>query len=310
MDIYNRVKEKKNKYFFEKKCAEIRDTKPLEYTRNEDITVVSMVGSAALDMYLVAIKSFMSFFADANIEIINDGTLTPYEKKLLNEHIPGVTISDASAVDTKSCPDYSSWKRLFRIIDISKNSYVIQLDSDTVTLGPLVEVYRKAKANEGFMIGESHWSESIDLYHLKIIANREMATGPQGYSERVLSDLTFFNSSDKYLHGCAGFAGYEKGSLSCDMVESLSQQIEDAVGSDNWRRWGSEQAATNCLISKSERAETLPWPKYRNYMFPPTSDPLESVTFFHFIGSNRFVDTAYEECVSRFLAYYKKHTSK
>lgn len=303
MNVINKIREKKNRYFFDKRCAEIRKSAPLDYKKDQSVTVVSMVGHATVDMYLVAIKSFMFNFADANIEIINDDTLTEEDRRILRQQIPGVHMSNALEVDTKSCPDYSSWKRLFRIIEITQSSYVIQLDSDTVSLGPLVEVYSKAQANEGFMIGEGHWSAPIDLYHLQCITRRWSPTGPQGYSEQVLNDLPFFEAPDRYLHGCAGFAGYPKGSLSHSLVETLSGQIEEKIGRDKWRRWGSEQAITNCLISKSNNASTLPWPKYRNYMFPPTSDPFEAATFIHFIGSNRFIDATYQSAVENILDY-------
>lgn len=309
MSLIDKIIQKKNRFFFNSKCADIRQTSPLSYSKDPNITVVSMVGHTTVDMYLVAIKSFMFNFADANIEIINDGTLTSEDKKILEYHIPEVSMSNALEVDTLDCPDYSSWKRLFRIVDVTQSSYVIQLDSDTLTLGPLVEVFLNAKENRGFMIGESYWSQPIDLYHLKCIANRWKPTGPQGFSEQILHSISFFDSSDKYLHGCAGFAGYPKGSLSPSLVQELSSQIEEKIGRENWRVWGSEQAATNCLISKTDNSATLPWPKYRNYMFPPTNDPFEAASFIHFIGSNRFVDSVYQKAVNKFIGRYKRLTA-
>ena len=299
--MLEKYSKKRNQNLFKKTCRKIVATDPLDYSINPDVTVISMVGTDAIEMYLVAIKSFMRGFGSATIEAIDDGSLTPEDMHLLREHLPGIHISKASDTNTMGCPDYISWKRLFRIIDLSQNSYVIQLDSDTVTLGTLIEVFNKAKANEGFMVADGKWGELINLELLHEVASRWNARHPQAMAEKELVNLEFFNKDDKYLRGCAGFAGYPRGSLSIKKVCDLSSQIENKIGRDIWSQWGSEQTATNCLISKSNNPGALPWPKYKNYMFPPTNDPFDSSSFIHFIGTTRYIDDTYSKAVLRFL---------
>jgi len=305
-DILQRVSAANNRSRFLRANAKVRDTAPLVYARDPRVTVASMVGHASLDMYLAALKSFMVFFCDANVEAIDDGTLTAEDRAMLSHHVPQIHISHSRDVDTGRCPSYSSWKRLFRIVELSQSSYVVQLDSDTITLGAMAEIYGLAMANRGFMIGESHWSRPIRTRHMQSIASRWKATGPQARMEQVLAELPFFDEADTYLHGCAGFAGYPKGSLSRERVEALSLQIEGLIGHDNWHTWGSEQAISNCLISKTDDACTLPWPKYRNHMFPPTNEPFASASFIHFIGTHRFSDSVYRLAVERAIAHYSR----
>jgi hypothetical protein len=302
--VFSRLRSKLNQWSFARAGAGIRQTAPLRYVADSRVTVVSMVGHDTVDMYLVAVKSFMVFFSDAGIEAIDDGTLTEEDRALIGHHLPGVHVSEARQVATGSCPSYSSWKRLFRIAEISRSSYVVQLDSDTLTLGAMVEVHDKAHANEGFMIGEGHWSQPVTPQHMQSMARRWRTSGPQGLLEQVLSDLGHFAPGERYLHGCAGFAGYPQGSLDPATIEDLSLRIEQKIGQPNWHRWGSEQAISNCLISRTRNASTLPWPKYRNYMFPPTNDPYEAAGFIHFIGSHRYADSTYCRAVTRFLARY------
>ena len=301
MNLFSRLNELRNKHTFTKLCASIRRTSPINIIRNDAVTIISMVSHDAVDMYLVAIKSFMHQFRFGNIEVINDGSLTQEDKEVLTYHVPGIAISDADIIDTLGCPTYISWKRLFRVIEISSYSYVIQLDSDTISLGPLIEVYNKVIKNEGFMIGSSKWNEPVDVRFLNYIVSNWNSTHVQPSVEAELVNMEFFGDGTKYIRGCAGFAGYPRGSLSHKMVIDLSRQVETRIGKIKWNKWGSEQTATNCLISKSKNPEILPWPKYRNYMMPPTNDPCNSATFIHFIGTNRFRDSAYHDSVVNFI---------
>ena len=304
LELIHALRRRVNRARFEAASARVRATAPLKYLPSDSVTVLSMVGHATLDMYLLAIKSFMVQFGDARIEVVDDGTLSGDDLTTLHHHVPGIVVSPSGAVHTLRCPSYSSWKRLFRIVEISRSSYVVQLDSDTITLGPMVEVHAHAMANRGFMIGESHWSEPTDVALMRQLAGRWTADGPQALMEAVLTELGHFQPGDTYLHGCAGFCGYPRGSLDAAGVEALSLRIEAHLGHKGWHTWGSEQAITNCLISKTPGATTLPWPKYRNFMFPPTNDRFEAASFIHFIGTHRFADPTYSAAIAHFYAHY------
>lgn len=261
-----------------------------------------MVEKDSIDMYLVAIKSFMHNFGSACIEAINDGSLSKEDIALIKHHIPEISIHNAAEVDTMSCPDYISWKRLFRIIELSQNAYVIQLDSDIVATAPLVEVYHKAISNEGFMIADGRWPCPVNLELMSEIASRWPQEHPQARAEQIFREIEHFSSTEKYIRGCAGFCGYPKGSLSYEKVMALSKQVEARIGRKVWESWGSEQTATNALISASNNPEVLAWPRYQNYLFPPAPDSLPAAALLHFIGTNRYKDSYYTKAVKQLLS--------
>lgn len=306
LDLIHALRRRAHRARFESACRQVRTTKPLQYRRSDAVTVLSMVGHETLDMYLLAVKSFMVHFSEASLEVLSDGSLTADDRAVLAHHLPGLTISESRDIDTLRCPGYSSWKRLFRIVELSRHAYVVQLDSDTITLGPMVEVHAHAQANRGFMVGESHWSQPTEVSLMRAMASRWTADGPQALMEAVLTDLDFFAPGDTYLHGCAGFCGYPKGSLDGHAIEALSLRIEAHLGHAGWHTWGSEQAMTNCLISKTPQSTVLPWPKYRNFMFPPTNEGIDSATFVHFIGTHRFADATYRHAIDSFYAHYRE----
>ncbi len=282
-----------NRFLFKRKIRQVLQTQPLKYRLDDSITVVSMVGSSTVSMYLVAIKSFMENFGYGAIEVINDGTLTIEDISMLKHQIPNLNISLASEVDTHGCPTYISWKRLFRIQKLAETSYVIQLDSDTVSLGPLVEVHDRVINNVGYLIGSERWGKAVNVELLRDIVSQWDNTHVQPLAEINFHKMSFFSDGTKYIRACAGFAGYPKGFATIEQIKELSDEIESYIGK-TWHGWGSEQTATMCLISKTKNASVLPWPYYQNFKFPQSNECIKSMNFIHFIGSNRFDSGIYK----------------
>lgn len=286
------IYEKFMKLRFGRVARGVRNTPPITYRESKSVTILSMVGNDTVDMYLLAIKSFMKNFGYGNIEVINDGSLTEGDINVLHDHIPGVNISESSMIDTLNCPSYISWKRLFRAQQLAESSYVIQLDSDTLSLGPLVDVHNHVQSNTGFLTGSKRWNGPVDVEFLHGIVSQWKSTHVQARAENNFKYLSFFKNGTKYLRGCAGFAGYPKNFANVDNIAELSENIQYYVGED-WIKWGSEQTATMCLISKCQGSKILPWPYYQNYGMPFSSEKIASMNLVHFIGSNRFKDSEY-----------------
>jgi len=289
-----------NRFLFKRKINKVLDIQPIKYRYDQSVTIVSMVGSGTVNMYLVAIKSFMENFGYGSVEIINDGTLTESDIVNLKKIIPNVNISLASDIETHGCPTYISWKRLFRIQQLAKSSYVIQLDSDTVSLGPLVEVHDRVVHNQGFLIGSERWGKAVDVDLLRDVVSQWNNTHVQPLAEINFHKMNFFADGTKYIRACAGFAGYPKNFASIEQIQALSNEIESHIG-ETWHGWGSEQTATMCLISKTQNARILPWPYYQNFKFPQSNECIKSMNLIHFIGSNRFDNRIYEKLVAKLL---------
>lgn len=289
-----------NRFLFKRKINKISNVQPIMYRYDQSVTIVSMVGSGTVNMYLVAIKSFMENFGYGSIEVINDGTLTESDIIILKKLIPNLNISSADDIKTHGCPTYISWKRLFRIQQLAEKSYVIQLDSDTVSLGPLVEIHDRVVLNQGFLIGSERWGKAVDVGLLRDVVSQWNNTHVQPLAEINFHKMKFFADGTKYIRACAGFAGYPKNFASINEIKELSNEIESYIGK-TWHGWGSEQTATMCLISKTKSACVLPWPYYQNFKFPQSNECIKSMNFIHFIGSNRFDNRIYEQLITKLL---------
>ncbi|WP_034475319.1 hypothetical protein [Aestuariibacter salexigens] len=281
-----------NKWCYDGVASKVLETKPCEYFYDESIKIVSLVHHSGALMALVALKSFIHFFGKGCVEIIDDGSLTPEDRKNFETHIPNINIVHISEVDTGDCPTGGCWERLVHISKLAEKSYVIQVDTDTLTLTPMPTVDNLAAQNIPFTVGAPIWSHKIRPEYMSYMSSKWPGGHIQVKTERCLSELKSVNLK-YYLRGCAAFAGYPKMRGMYDIVQNISKELEALVGKNNWENWGSEQAANNILISSLKNAQMLPWPDYQNFMNPEwevwKSNPTNGrVSLVHFIGSNRF----------------------
>jgi hypothetical protein len=290
------------KYLFKRSISKVLTVAPMQYRYDKSVTIASMVSHSTIAMYLVAVKSFMENFGYGSIEAIDDGSLTQHDIEMLHHHIPHLNVTKADDIETYGCPTYISWKRLFRIQQLAETSYVIQLDSDTISLGPLVEVNERVTKNQGYLIGSERWGKAIDVNLLRDIVSQWNNTHVQPLAEINFHKMDFFADGTKYIRACAGFAGYPKGFATVEQIQALSNEIESYVGKETWYGWGSEQTATMCLISKTSNASVLPWPYYQNFKFPQSNEHINSMNLIHFIGSNRYDDNVYTRLVKKKLS--------
>ena len=285
---------------FERTIKRIRHTAPINFSLDDRITVVSMVSTSTVDMYLTAVKSFLKNFGRGTVEAIDDGSLSEDDYKVLKHHVPNIQFSKANDIETFDSPSYISWKRLYRVQQLAQKSYVIQLDSDTLSIGPLVDIDHAVRNNKGFLIGSSRWAKAVNVNTLRDIVSQWKSTHVQARAEANFHKLDFFKDNTHYLRGCAGFAGYPRNFATVEEIRNLSNEIYQYVG-DDWKKWGSEQTTTMCLISKCKNSQILPWPTYQNFDFPRSYENISSMNFVHFIGSNRYQRGVYERLVSNFI---------
>jgi hypothetical protein len=267
----------------------VLSTKPL-HIRESELKILSMVSHFDLVMYLIAVKSFYAHIGTGQIIVLNDGTLTSDDIKLLTLHLPSVQIKSIDDIQSASCPTYVSWKRLLSISNYVKEHYVIQLDSDTITLGDIPEVIDAIKENRSFITGTSLGRQ---ISSMDEICHR--MKGSQQKHVQVIAEQNFDKLRDyrqlKYVRGSAGFAGFARGSFSRAQVEALSTEIEHSIG-QIWHNWGSEQVMSNLMIANSPKSSVLPYPKYSG--FTPKKHYDQSA-FLHFVGAHRFKRGVYRK---------------
>jgi len=264
------------------RCKRVLDTAPLQI-RDNGVTILSMVCHRDMIMYLVAAKSFYRRLGFGSFVIIDDGSLTPGDREILEYHLGLPRMIHKDVVSTLGCPKGGTWERLLKILDLTHSSYVIQLDADTLTLGSIEAVKNCVQENASFTLGTKEGQFFVSVTDAAESAQKVPGTHLQDVAERSLRHLRG-SESLKYVRGCSGFAGFAKGSASREKAVEFSKQMTTLL-SARWSEWGSEQVTSNYIVANSSKAAVLPYPAYCAYR---TDSSLEGVEFLHFLGSARY----------------------
>ncbi len=295
------ARERIKKWWFRARCRDIFSTKPIQPGGNE-ITIVSMVSHPDLAMYLLAVKSLYVQLGAGCIFVVNDGTLSPRDIKLLKANLSPCEIMAISDIEVGRCPKGGMWERLLLIAECVQRSYVIQLDSDTLTLSHIPEISSAIKENRSFTLGTGMGRQ--------ISAMRDVCEQMKAYESQhiqVIAEQNFDKCLNydqlKYVRGCAAFAGFAKGSFSRSKVEEFSQSMESILGK-MWASWGSEQVTSNFIVANSPQSCVLPYPKYANFTL---EIPYDQSSFLHFIGTYRFKKGVYMRKAKEILRNLKSY---
>jgi len=253
-------------------------------------------------MYLLAIKSFYRKLRRGRVIIINDGTLSKGDIDLLKEHVKPIEIIQAKSLESSKCPSYISWKKLFCIAQTVKESFTIQLDSDTLTVGEIPDVRRCVDTETSFILGtwENQRIGTMSEACQAVQANSSQHV--QMVAERNFDKLPAFQSL-RYVRGCSGFDGFARDSFDFRDLENLSQQMFRIIG-NKWNEWGSEQTASNIIIANSPRSQVLPYPKYYSYW-----GSAETADFIHFVGTYRYSGGVYIQEAKKVIDALKSYNT-
>lgn len=283
-------------------CRGIWRTPPVARS-GSSVAVVSMVSRPDLTMYLVAIKSFLARGIIGEVHVLDDGSLRPHDVQRLNEHIPFCKVQQIGSVDVpEGCPRGGCWERLTYLADLNQDRYVIQLDSDTLSLGTLTSVQDLVTEDRSFVIcGDAHQNE--------IVGFREVIP-PEGDHvqsrvERVLTSHPSAGTS-KYVRGCAGFSGFAPATATIEAIKYWSVTMSELVGDTAWQQWGSEQITSNLIVANATASEVLPFPNYTGF-FPEVIGRSPESELIHFIGANRFKHGSYARLAKQFIRSSERH---
>ncbi len=293
------------KYIFFQKVfnyatSDIYNTKKFtEFNENSELVILSMVQKKDMSMYLIAIKSLLRFLSVHKVIIVCDQNLTASDKSILKEHIEKLELYDAADFRHEKLPKGGCWERLAAIARFSNDYYVIQMDADTLTLTNPMEIIEATHKNTPFILGsEERFNKKITLLEMNEIAKGWISKGSnhvQVFCENELSNLTEMPSYKYYIRGCAGFAGFPKKSISTDELIHLSNVFYEKLNS-RWLEWGTEQFASNLILSNLNDVAVLPLLEYT------TPDNFNGKnTFLHFIGYLRFTSFLYQKLAVNFI---------
>ena len=285
-----KLKDRAKRAAFGLRCRGILDTLPVALNRTSSLLVLSQLQHKDLLMYLLALKSFAQRIDIGGVAVLNDGSLTADDLDTLRYHVPGIELLSLESFRSDSCPRGGTWERILAICERAQDRYVVQLDSDTLTLADIDEVKVCIREGCSFTIGT--WDkQTFEPMSERVRYARQVAqTSPphvQIVAEANFDRLKRFNEL-RYVRGCSGFAGFSRKSVTRSFVEAISAEMSGALGS-KWSEWGSEQVMSNIAVANAPRATVLPHPKYADcHKVNPTE-----TAFVHFIGSCRFSGGAY-----------------
>lgn len=277
-------------------CRGILDTLPLR-PKPADLIFCSMTSHRDLIPYLVAAKSIYRQVGEGRFVVINDGSLTPGDMDLIRGHLIAVDIRHIRDVPVERTPRGGTWERLLAVLDLSTDGYVIQFDSDTLTLAAVPELMACFRDNIAFTLAGERTSRLGSLQDAADNARDWNDFHVQGAIERRMD--RFENATRRrYVRGCSGFAGFPRGSNSRLQAEAFSVEAEHLVG-QRWSEWGSEQVTSNYVIANQPNAVVLPYDRYANF---EGDENVGRVAFLHFIGQHRFKGHFYARSSRRVIA--------
>jgi hypothetical protein len=267
---------------------------------NDQVTLASMICHGEISMYLLAVTSFCQRFGSVpKIVILDDGSLTSRDHVTLRTHLRDAQIVRLSDVPVARCPKGGCWERLLLISDLVKDSYVVQLDSDTLTQGEIPEVRQCVAANRSFtLLGDGSYPLVEPMLDAWVRYKDNLGSMVQAVCERSFDQLEE-SPRLNYLRGNAGFTGFAKGSIARERIEWFSDRMR-TIAHEQWDDWGSEQLVSNLLIANCEGSYPLPFPKYLSY-WVRSEVSYEDSAFIHFIGPHRFSNGLYIRTAKKVL---------
>jgi len=280
--------------------AAILQTPPIRPAQ-DGLVLFSMIGTAVLLPYLVAVKSLWRHLRRGRIAILDDGTLTAQDRAILAHHCGDPEIIRIEDVERGPFPQGGCWERFLTILDRRQGEYWIQLDSDTVTIGPVAEVAAAIGANRSFTLlggpdaGSAPWPASdIPLRFY------EGAVSDGHVQAAIESRLDQFEPARewRYIRGCAGFTGFAAGGPDRRLAAYFLHALQELIGADRAAEWGTEQVASNFQIANEAGAVMLPHDRYLNYWGEPWG---ADTAFVHFVGTHRHDNGAYVEASRRVI---------
>ncbi|MGC3984928.1 MAG: hypothetical protein QM777_09450 [Pseudorhodoferax sp.] len=260
--------------------------------------MLSMVHTRDVDAYLVAAQSFARQVPPERVVIVCDPSITDADRAVLRAAIPHVELVRAEDFRHPELPVGGCWERLQAMTHYAQSAYVVQLDADTVSSGPLPEVVEAIRSGSAFILGERPDQCRVSLAEASAAAAGRQRPNThvhvQGVAEYMMGQAQL--SGAWYVRGCAGFFGLPQSGHFLDDALAYSREMRRLVG-ERWNEWGTEQVTSNYLAANCEGFAVLPWPKYAT-----PSQRAPNPVFSHFIGMIRFASDAYRHAASQAIA--------
>lgn len=285
-----------HRYRFRRTVRAVIETAPVPLDGVGPV-LLSMVQHSDVPAALLAIKSLLRFVSAGQLVVVADPSLTAADRAVFQRHFPGLEVREAHEFRHPDLPQGGCWERLAAIAHYTQQDYVIQLDADTVALAPLSEVSAAVAAARPFTLGTSDDQQPESCARVAATARARLAGTPhvQLLAESLLDRVEGADQL-RYVRGCAGFAGYPRGSFNPERLRELSRRMAHLLGA-RWQQWGTEQFTSNLLLASLPGFQVLPHPRYCE-----PSKRTAATVFLHFIGYVRHTNGLYTRVARDTLA--------
>jgi len=284
---------------FDRAVIRVLETRPISLNKSS-LRIVSSVSHEDLLMYLVAIKSFCRFITHGEIVVLNDGSLSEKDKKVLQEHVHPVSIMQLDQIPYRHGTKGVRWGILLAIADMLDDHYVVHIDSDTLTIDNPSEVNQCIESNRSFTLGTNDGREIASVKNCSDFVRNSPSNHVQIVAEKHLEQLPF-SENLKYVRGNSGLTGYARNSFNRDSLEAFYHQMELLVGAKIKDR-GSFQFSSNYVVANGINPMVLPLDRYP-CITPQIPLVQDQAVFMHFIGRYRFDRGLYKNKVLQALRF-------
>jgi hypothetical protein len=291
--VFYSLRKKLNLLYFNARTNQIRKVAKVEMDPESNLTIVTLLCDTDVNMYLLAIFSFCRFVKPKQIIVVSDN-LSGESCDVLRACVNGINILPVDDFREEGLPIGSCWERLACILRHAEESYVMQLDADTITFKRPDEVVDAIRRNVSFTIVSNPDCRKMTFKEMSDYISSWKQTHVQVEAEKALGKCK--NPETRfYARACAAFTGFAKQESAMVVLKDFSSEIESIIGRDKWSEWGSEQVASNYIVSNNKDSILLP---FENYPFYSPLQPRdeEKVKLYHFLGTHRFKKGRYLAC--------------
>src|SRR6267154_1321329 len=159
----------------------------------------------------------------------------------------------------------ADWSIISMVSNSDVQMYILSIKSFYARIGrgEVIVILDCANNNRAFTLNQNHH---------KIQTMREYATNAQSLDVKyvgihVEKMFARYPNCDRlrYVRGSSGLAGFSLGGFAPNKLEEFHEAMRRLLGDNTWRKWGTEQCASNFAIANSPDALVLPYPKYANF---------------------------------------------
>ena len=272
---------------FNRQTSRILETPPIAY-KDAPLSIVSMVERRDVQMYILAVKALYYRLGRGKIVAIINRDLPQADRDLITKHLVKVEFHNLEDLPVGRCQRGGTWERVIFCVNRSADEYVIQIDADILCFGPIEEVVNCVEQNIAFTLSEGIPIAPLNSWVEKAVARK---------SDHIVNTFELkgpdFPATEKYkyVRGSSGFAGFAKGGVDFELVQTFHDGGVKVHG-DRWKEWGTEQIASNFMVANSPNAIPLPYPKYSThepeYATFQKQGITDAMSLLHFIGMFRF----------------------